>query len=168
MALATLCCRRCELLYASVRSFVFGFFFSSRRRHTRCSRDWSSDVCSSDLYHFGPDGSVGGLRWAGITKYLARLGWEVSVITAAPPGGNGASGGAYVEWCPRLWTFLDGCRLLRRLAFGRSPGSFANGSRVVPGAELSGLLSQLRREVAALLAFPGESRGGGLRAALAA
>src|SRR5205809_5327916 len=32
------------------------FFFSSRRRHTRCSRDWSSDVCSSDLadlYLFG-------------------------------------------------------------------------------------------------------------------
>src|SRR2546422_2801840 len=27
----------------------FLFFFSSRRRHTRCSRDWSSDVCSSDL-----------------------------------------------------------------------------------------------------------------------
>src|SRR2546422_7190698 len=31
-----------------IRIFVF-FFFSSRRRHTRCSRDWSSDVCSSDL-----------------------------------------------------------------------------------------------------------------------
>src|SRR5216684_7062295 len=29
--------------------FIFFFFFSSRRRHTRCSRDWSSDVCSSDL-----------------------------------------------------------------------------------------------------------------------
>src|SRR5690349_24889597 len=28
--------------------FVF-FFFSSRRRHTRSLRDWSSDVCSSDL-----------------------------------------------------------------------------------------------------------------------
>src|SRR5690606_41203891 len=27
----------------------FAFFFSSRRRHTRFSRDWSSDVCSSDL-----------------------------------------------------------------------------------------------------------------------
>src|SRR5690606_40966631 len=27
------------------------FFFSSRRRHTRFSRDWSSDVCSSDLLH---------------------------------------------------------------------------------------------------------------------
>src|SRR5256884_1568122 len=29
--------------------FSFFFFFSSRRRHTRCSRDWSSDECSSDL-----------------------------------------------------------------------------------------------------------------------
>src|SRR5216683_5330013 len=28
---------------------VFFFFFSSRRRHTRSDRDWSSDVCSSDL-----------------------------------------------------------------------------------------------------------------------
>src|SRR2546429_6717429 len=31
------------------------FFFSSRRRHTRCSRDWSSDVCSSDLSHIERD-----------------------------------------------------------------------------------------------------------------
>src|SRR5271163_5022370 len=28
---------------------IFSFFFSSRRRHTRSDRDWSSDVCSSDL-----------------------------------------------------------------------------------------------------------------------
>src|SRR6266498_1909849 len=28
------------------------FFFSSRRRHTSCGRDWSSDVCSSDLCGF--------------------------------------------------------------------------------------------------------------------
>src|SRR5690606_39950342 len=28
---------------------LYMFFFSSRRRHTRFSRDWSSDVCSSDL-----------------------------------------------------------------------------------------------------------------------
>src|SRR6266849_1097017 len=27
------------------------FFFSSGRRHTRSTRDWSSDVCSSDLHH---------------------------------------------------------------------------------------------------------------------
>src|SRR5438876_5536519 len=29
---------------------MFNFFFSSRRRHTRWTGDWSSDVCSSDLY----------------------------------------------------------------------------------------------------------------------
>src|SRR2546422_10360075 len=33
-----------------VLSYIVFFFFSSRRRHTRCSRDWSSDVCSSDLH----------------------------------------------------------------------------------------------------------------------
>src|SRR5690606_19089437 len=41
------------------------FFFSSRRRHTSFSRDWSSDVCSSDLkqrgQHFGV-ASVAGVR----------------------------------------------------------------------------------------------------------
>src|SRR3989475_6292441 len=30
-------------------SYVYFFFFSSRRRHTRFDCDWSSDVCSSDL-----------------------------------------------------------------------------------------------------------------------
>src|SRR3712207_1674253 len=35
----------------------FFFFFSSRRRHTRYWRDWSSDVCSSDLT--GPTGDLG-------------------------------------------------------------------------------------------------------------
>src|SRR5256885_15295264 len=29
--------------------FLYFFFFSSRRRHTRLQGDWSSDVCSSDL-----------------------------------------------------------------------------------------------------------------------
>src|SRR5271166_5037026 len=33
-------------------STVTWFFFSSRRRHTRWPRDWSSDVCSSDLLTF--------------------------------------------------------------------------------------------------------------------
>src|SRR3989449_10126730 len=36
-------------LASSLAGLVGFFFFSSRRRHTRCSRDWSSDVCSSDL-----------------------------------------------------------------------------------------------------------------------
>src|SRR5207247_63253 len=42
------------LFFWSVYVFLFllfFFFFSSRRRHTRSTRDWSSDVCSSDLVH---------------------------------------------------------------------------------------------------------------------
>src|SRR5207249_6777586 len=35
--------------------FLFFFFFSSRRRHTRSKRDWSSDVCSSDLTTATPE-----------------------------------------------------------------------------------------------------------------
>src|SRR5256885_11825691 len=36
--------------FVSMRMCVTAFFFSSRRRHTRLQGDWSSDVCSSDLY----------------------------------------------------------------------------------------------------------------------
>src|SRR5262245_48129395 len=39
----------CLFSYGVVLMFCFCFFFSSRRRHTRCLSDWSSDVCSSDL-----------------------------------------------------------------------------------------------------------------------
>src|SRR5205809_3310658 len=38
-----------QLIFSESRTLLRSFFFSSRRRHTRCSRDWSSDVCSSDL-----------------------------------------------------------------------------------------------------------------------
>src|SRR5699024_11309344 len=37
------------LMHAIKLVSLFFFFFSSRRRHTRSKRDWSSDVCSSDL-----------------------------------------------------------------------------------------------------------------------
>src|SRR5690625_4430970 len=39
-------------------SCFFFFFFSSRRRHTRWPRDWSSDVCSSDLVATGLDSQI--------------------------------------------------------------------------------------------------------------
>src|SRR5712664_373936 len=37
------------LVFICVEWLFLVFFFSSRRRHTRSDRDWSSDVCSSDL-----------------------------------------------------------------------------------------------------------------------
>src|SRR5699024_11280437 len=40
-----------HLLHLQFKLYTFIiFFFSSRRRHTRSKRDWSSDVCSSDLF----------------------------------------------------------------------------------------------------------------------
>src|SRR3712207_8025932 len=37
------------MFFGTIRKILSIFFFSSRRRHTRYWRDWSSDVCSSDL-----------------------------------------------------------------------------------------------------------------------
>src|SRR5207245_7220663 len=42
-------CRRWRTVSSASPCFAVCIFFSSRRRHTRCYRDWSSDVCSSDL-----------------------------------------------------------------------------------------------------------------------
>src|SRR5438105_10893667 len=45
----------CSFSFLSLLFFFFCFFFfSSRRRHTRSTRDWSSDVCSSDLLSLRP------------------------------------------------------------------------------------------------------------------
>src|SRR5699024_11561205 len=44
-----------SVAYIPVRLCMTGFFFSSRRRHTRSKRDWSSDVCSSDLAQYAID-----------------------------------------------------------------------------------------------------------------
>src|SRR5690606_40098085 len=52
------------------------FFFSCRRRHTRFSRDWSSDVCSSDL---GVDVVCNG-------GVLYRHGAEPRAVLSGPPG----------------------------------------------------------------------------------
>src|SRR5690349_22094197 len=64
--------------------FFFFFFFSSRRRHTRSLRDWSSDVCSSDLHdvervlgqrrHLRETPSGGHRDLAGDQRVVARRG----------------------------------------------------------------------------------------------
>src|SRR5699024_10610611 len=55
------------------------FFFSSRRRHTRSKRDWSSDVCSSDL-----GGGPGGYEAA---QAGAKYGADITVVEDQGMGG---------------------------------------------------------------------------------
>src|SRR2546422_10232732 len=61
------------------------FFFSSRRRHTRCSRDWSSDVCSSDL-EAEHSLAVGQVRaWAGVLHHDRLPARQVAQRAIADP-----------------------------------------------------------------------------------
>src|SRR2546429_5539750 len=64
------------------------FFFSSRRRHTRCSRDWSSDVCSSDLRRGTGDArsswlihSVARQAEIGVVQHVEELGAELDLVS---------------------------------------------------------------------------------------
>src|SRR5690606_35159636 len=88
------------------------FFFSSRRRHTRFSRDWSSDVCSSDLGYDircpGPDAEARLLSGGNVQKLiLARvLERDPRVILANQPT-RGLDVGAQAEIHRRLIAARD-------------------------------------------------------------
>src|SRR5262245_62550618 len=53
--------------------YVVFFFFSSRRRHTRCLSDWSSDVCSSDLVSASAEAAEPGPQEAPPAQPLAPV-----------------------------------------------------------------------------------------------
>src|SRR6266511_4750957 len=79
----------------------FFFFFSSRRRHTRFSRDWSSDVCSSDLAEAG----------------LSFLGLGIDPTTNASWGNLLSSAPAFYTTQPWLMLWPGLAVLLATLAF---------------------------------------------------
>src|SRR5437867_10611475 len=66
----------CYKYLCSICLIFFFFFFSSRRRHTRSYGDWSSDVCSSDLY----EKCLGG-------KITFMMTWEGSPMASQTPPG---------------------------------------------------------------------------------
>src|SRR5207249_8779175 len=70
---------------------VFCFFFSSRRRHTRSKRDWSSDVCSSDLLtHFylslATGGALGGILVGLVAPQVFDGYWEMPLAVLCLSG----------------------------------------------------------------------------------
>src|SRR5438477_9580105 len=72
------------------------FFFSSTRRHTRLTCDWSSDVCSSDLHNLGVErvGVVPNLRVGdGGAVGAVEGGVEGHLVARGRGDGLGAAGG---------------------------------------------------------------------------
>src|SRR3989449_4863126 len=77
------------------------FVFSSRRRHTRCSRDWNSDVCSSDL------GWLPAIIW--LILGVSFLGWASDysgIVISVRNDGNSLSAIAHRLVSPRTRTIL--------------------------------------------------------------
>src|SRR6266508_5544307 len=93
----------------------FFFFFSSRRRNTRWPRDWSSDVCSSDL-----DDEV-------VTEQLV-LGWVRPVAGHVHRRQRGRQLGV----APELRVVAEGATEQDELGQGQGPVRLARGSRAPP------------------------------------
>src|SRR2546426_6957601 len=101
------------------------FFFSSRRRHTRLQGDWSSDVCSSDLF------ATAGAHAQGREANCSALptAEQLKQFLAAAPSHGGEAGGLFHG--TRMWAAVvnrDG-----------DPGAFATStddpSQVGPGSQ---------------------------------
>src|SRR5437762_5415940 len=68
--------------------WLFFFFFSSRRRHTSYIGDWSSDVCSSDLYLPTADGGRAITDAVRETHEVVSIGRALAGAPAPPPKGG--------------------------------------------------------------------------------
>src|SRR2546421_12730840 len=64
-------------------SILFFFFFSSRRRHTRSDRDWSSDVCSSDLIQREQAEATAAKIAQFIKEIESQIGWTTQLPWSA-------------------------------------------------------------------------------------
>ena len=127
-------------------------------------------------FHFPPDGSVGGLRWSGLSKYLARAGWEVHVVTASRQDGQTALPGVFVHHRARAETLND---LYNRVANRLRASLFAADQQADTApvvmstpAKAAGrsfnAVARFRRHVSLALDFPDFGRGWILRASITA
>src|SRR5436305_7209989 len=114
--------------------FFFFFFFSSRRRHTRCGRDWSSDVCSSDLYFHLVLTTLKVLMIAGIAVVgftASSGGW--SNFGTQFMGAKGGMAGFVAALVAALWAY-DGWNDLNMVG-----GEIRNPERNIPVALIAGV-----------------------------
>ena len=121
-------------------------------------------------YHFPPDGAIGGQRWGGLSKYLARLGWEVHVVTAAPADRLPPIPGVHRHFCPRRRTFNDLYKTAAhriRKRNGTAPIISATQSRPRLFSPMRPIAA-VRRIVGSSMYFPDEGRGWVAAAAIAA
>ena len=98
----------CSYLFAHKNSFIhfFCFFFSSRRRHTRYWRDWSSDVCSSDLVLWTVRGLFYGLSGECFMDCQGTFLWSQGTVLWTVRGlFYGLSGDCFMDYKGTvLWT----------------------------------------------------------------
>jgi glycosyltransferase involved in cell wall biosynthesis len=121
-------------------------------------------------YHFPPDGTIGGQRWAGLSKYLARRGWEVHVLTASADRGETLPPGVTRHFRPRHRTLNDLYRerIARRLV-PRSVGVAEQpNSQPAWSGSVSRIFGLLRRLVGSAMVLPDHGRGWVTGAAVAA
>jgi len=119
-------------------------------------------------FHAPPDGAVGGLRWWGLSRELARRGWLVRLITAADAPTTVNPEGMRVQRVPASRTLND--RYSRWRQSHREEDGGEEAEPTAPNEESSGwrfgsgATRILRREVGGLLSFPDAARGWFFRA----
>src|SRR5690242_11937299 len=111
---------------------MYLFFFSSRRRHTRLTCDWSSDVCSSDLYRTLGLGfaNIGGLLMSSGIPYDSEAGRAIcGALSAIMTGVSYATSaemaaelGAFPRFAENRDVMLRVMRNHRRAAYGERTG----------------------------------------------
>ncbi len=123
-------------------------------------------------YHFPPDGAIGGQRWAGLSKHLARLGWEVHIVTASDAGHEQSLPNVHRHFRPRRRTLNDvykavAGRARKRSTGRRSSNKTQNPSLPRPTARVNPFAA-IRELVGSAMYLPDDGRGWVAAAALEA
>src|SRR2546426_9306963 len=126
------------------------FFFSSRRRHTRLQGDWSSDVCSSDLYtgslsdplRFDHTSSHRRSSLTRCRSFSRTVRMPAIGSKGARPGSQHFSTTSMVEVQPRKSLRNSGSPVRRGFAMDDSHTTFCGGHALSMTLPPSGLTSQ--------------------------